>query len=86
MKNRDKEQRSAGTTMAETIASDLGVSFESCLLERRADPCIILIVGASGDLTSRKLVPALYNLYLKKALPRPFLIGSQLLETPPSWG
>ncbi|MDB4640320.1 glucose-6-phosphate dehydrogenase [Pirellulaceae bacterium] len=29
----------------------------------------IVIFGASGDLTSRKLIPALYSLYLKKRLP-----------------
>ncbi len=29
----------------------------------------IVIFGASGDLTSRKLIPALYGLYRKKRLP-----------------
>ena len=29
---------------------------------RVADPCVMVIFGASGDLTKRKLVPALYNL------------------------
>jgi len=29
---------------------------------RRADPCVMVIFGASGDLTKRKLIPALYNL------------------------
>lgn len=32
----------------------------------------IVIFGASGDLTKRKLVPALYNLYLKERLPEVF--------------
>jgi glucose-6-phosphate 1-dehydrogenase len=32
-------------------------------------PITIVIFGASGDLTHRKLIPALYNLYLKKRLP-----------------
>jgi glucose-6-phosphate 1-dehydrogenase len=31
----------------------------------------IVIFGASGDLTSRKLIPALYGLYRKKRLPEP---------------
>jgi glucose-6-phosphate 1-dehydrogenase len=35
---------------------------------------IIVIFGASGDLTSRKLIPALYNLFLKKRLPEPLQI------------
>ncbi len=34
----------------------------------------IVIFGASGDLTQRKLIPALYNLYLKKRLPEQFNI------------
>ncbi len=29
---------------------------------RLPDPCVIVIFGATGDLTARKLVPALYNL------------------------
>src|SRR5947199_1104599 len=29
---------------------------------RPGDPCIMVIFGASGDLTRRKLIPALYNL------------------------
>jgi glucose-6-phosphate 1-dehydrogenase len=30
--------------------------------ERPSDPCTIVIFGAAGDLTKRKLLPALYNL------------------------
>ena len=33
--------------------------------ERVADPCAVVIFGAAGDLTSRKLVPALYNLHAR---------------------
>lgn len=61
-------------TIATTTTTDPGVPPESCLTEGPSDPCTILIVGASGDLTSRKLVPALYNLFLKGALPDPFRI------------
>ncbi len=32
-------------------------------------PCSIVIFGASGDLTSRKLIPALYHLYKEKQMP-----------------
>jgi glucose-6-phosphate 1-dehydrogenase len=52
-------------------APDLGLPPELCLFEGSLDPCAIIIFGASGDLTSRKLMPALYNLYLSGALPRP---------------
>ena len=34
-----------------------------------ATPLTVVIFGASGDLTARKLVPALYNLALKERLP-----------------
>ncbi|MFN8373176.1 MAG: glucose-6-phosphate dehydrogenase [Anaerolineae bacterium] len=38
----------------------------------QADMTTVVIFGASGDLTQRKLIPALYNLYLKKRLPEKF--------------
>src|SRR5438132_4361409 len=34
-----------------------------------ASPLTIIIFGASGDLTARKLVPALYRLFCKGRLP-----------------
>jgi glucose-6-phosphate 1-dehydrogenase len=34
-----------------------------------ADPCLLVILGASGDLTARKLVPALYEQHLAGTLP-----------------
>ncbi len=36
---------------------------------RKADPCVMVIFGASGDLTKRKLIPALLNLATAKLLP-----------------
>ncbi len=39
---------------------------------RSAEPCTLVILGASGDLAHRKLVPALYNLAVDGALPSPF--------------
>jgi glucose-6-phosphate 1-dehydrogenase len=38
------------------------------------EPCTIVIFGASGDLTARKLIPALYHLFCDKQLPDPFRI------------
>jgi glucose-6-phosphate 1-dehydrogenase len=61
-------------TKAATTTPDLGIPFESCITDGRPDPCIIVIVGASGDLTARKIVPALFNLYLNNGLPNSFLI------------
>lgn len=39
-----------------------------------AKPVIFFIFGATGDLTSRKLIPALYNLFLEKWMPANFAI------------
>ncbi|MFM7556119.1 MAG: glucose-6-phosphate dehydrogenase, partial [Verrucomicrobiota bacterium] len=41
---------------------------------RTAEPCTVVIFGASGDLTSRKLIPAIYHLTLEKLMPQPFRI------------
>ena len=48
-----------------------------CRLDTRrkaVEPCTIVIFGASGDLTSRKLIPALYHLHVIKQLPSPFRV------------
>jgi len=40
------------------------------------DPCVMVIFGAAGDLTKRKLIPALYNLAKSNLLSREFaLVG-----------
>ncbi len=39
-----------------------------------ADPCVMVIFGAAGDLTSRKLLPALYNLARAELLSREFAV------------
>ncbi|HEX9079618.1 MAG TPA: glucose-6-phosphate dehydrogenase, partial [Desulfuromonadaceae bacterium] len=38
------------------------------------EPTVMVIFGAGGDLTWRKLVPALYNLYLDRRLPGRFAV------------
>lgn len=40
----------------------------------QSSSCIITIFGASGDLTKRKLIPALYDLYIQNLLPMNFAI------------
>src|SRR5665213_552497 len=37
-------------------------------------PTVLVIFGAAGDLTHRKLLPALFNLFLDKRLPDKFSI------------
>ncbi len=39
---------------------------------RSLDPCVVVIFGATGDLTARKLMPALYNLKREGQLPTHF--------------
>ncbi|HLV80646.1 MAG TPA: glucose-6-phosphate dehydrogenase, partial [Chthonomonadaceae bacterium] len=46
----------------------------TALLQRPEEPCAFVIFGASGDLTSRKLVPALYNLACQDLLPAGFAV------------
>ena len=54
--------------------AESNIAGENCFMEENLEPCTIVIIGASGDLTSRKLVPALFNLYLNNGLPDAFLI------------
>jgi glucose-6-phosphate 1-dehydrogenase len=43
---------------------------------RGAPPTVVVIFGASGDLTARKLIPAIYNLSYDNLLPADFhLVG-----------
>jgi len=42
--------------------------------ERIPEPCIVVIFGASGDLTKRKLLPALYHLDQSGLLPKDFAV------------
>ena len=44
---------------------------------RRVPPCAIVIFGASGDLSKRKLLPSLYRLFYERRIPPNFaVIGS----------
>ncbi len=42
--------------------------------QKKLSPTIIFIFGGSGDLTNRKLIPALYNLFLDNYLPENFIV------------
>ena len=42
--------------------------------ERRAPPCAVVIFGANGDLTKRKLLPALYRLAYERRIPPTFAV------------
>ena len=47
---------------------------EGLRLERMAEPCTMVICGATGDLAERKLAPALYNALLGGFLPPEFTV------------
>ena len=47
---------------------------DSLRFEKRIPPCSVLIFGANGDLTMRKLLPALYRLAYERKLPSGFSI------------
>ena len=45
--------------------------------QRTPAPCVLVIFGASGDLTRRKIFPALYALAYRRLLPERFaIVGS----------
>lgn len=58
--------------MAETAAIKTGLEPE--MAGKAAGPCVFVLFGAAGDLTKRKLVPALFNLVKAKLLPDDFAV------------
>ncbi len=57
--------------MTETLENPLRTGMR---LERPTDPTVVVIFGATGDLTKRKLFPALYRLALQRLIPAEFAI------------
>jgi glucose-6-phosphate 1-dehydrogenase len=58
-----------------TMASDPhAYALDGLRTTKRPHACVLVIFGASGDLTQRKLIPALYNLALEKRLPERFAV------------
>src|SRR6266700_2127236 len=47
---------------------------EGLALRRTPDPCALVVFGASGDLTHKKIMPALYALAVRQLLPPRFAI------------
>jgi glucose-6-phosphate 1-dehydrogenase len=47
---------------------------EGLHMRRTPEPCALVIFGASGDLTKRKLFPAIYSLALRRLLPEQFAV------------
>ncbi|MCB2184006.1 MAG: glucose-6-phosphate dehydrogenase [Desulfobulbaceae bacterium] len=51
-----------------------GKQCESLPVKSDLDPCVIVIFGASGDLTVRKLIPSLFQMFSNNSLPDPVTI------------
>ncbi len=43
-------------------------------MSSQPEPCVLLLFGATGDLTRRKLLPALFQLHLRGQLPQHFAV------------
>ncbi|MFC1607152.1 glucose-6-phosphate dehydrogenase [Candidatus Latescibacterota bacterium] len=50
------------------------INYESFCTENKPDPCGLVIFGASGDLTRRKLLPALFSLFERQLMPEHFFV------------
>ena len=57
--------------MPSTLSNPLRLGLRQ---ERVISPQCLVIFGASGDLTHRKLIPALFELYLQRRIPSEFAI------------
>src|SRR5437016_13288371 len=58
--------------MGATLATSRGSQFQET--GRTAGPCVMVLFGGAGDLTKRKLVPALFNLVKANLLPQDFAV------------
>lgn len=56
------------------LATDLNPFQDPLRFERRVAPAILVLFGANGDLTMRKLLPALYRLAYERRLPSNFAV------------
>ena len=69
--------------MIELLDEEAGANplLDGLRVRRRPDPCLLVIFGASGDLTSKKLIPALYSLAYRGLLPERFgIVGAARSE------
>ena len=67
--------------MTEVAPAQENPLLEGLTMRRPPDPCAIAIFGASGDLTQRKIMPALYSLAVRGLLPQRFgIVGVSRTE------
>ena len=60
--------------MPQRSAVEVNPLREGLRIKHGPEPCVMVIFGATGDLTHRKLLPALYNLALEHPLPAGFSV------------
>ena len=60
--------------MPQRSAVEVNPLREGLRVKQGPEPCVMVIFGATGDLTHRKLLPALYNLALEHPLPAGFSV------------
>jgi glucose-6-phosphate 1-dehydrogenase len=70
----DERTRGAPEALIEGKAPNLGLPLTECAETGPLDPFTLVIFGASGDLTARKVIPALYNLFVHDSLPSSFTV------------
>jgi len=58
----------------ESQERQLNPLLEGLPMAQTPEPCLLVIFGASGDLTRRKIFPALYALALRRLLPEQFAV------------
>jgi glucose-6-phosphate 1-dehydrogenase len=64
-----------------TLTQEPNPLLEGLRVRRRPDPCLLVIFGASGDLTTKKLMPAVYSLAYRRLLPERFgIVGAARTE------
>src|SRR6202022_3164649 len=69
-----RSKPSNAMAQAVTVPLTQNILRDGLILPRTPDPAAMVIFGASGDLTARKLVPALYTLALNRYLPSGFSV------------
>jgi glucose-6-phosphate 1-dehydrogenase len=62
------------TQLNEKTETEENPLLDGLRLRRTPEPCVLTIFGASGDLTRRKIFPALYSLAVRKFLPEHFAV------------
>src|SRR3982751_1808409 len=61
-------------TEEERAAQEENPLLEGLQVRATPDPCVLVIFGASGDLATKKLFPALYSLAFRRLLPEHFAV------------